>query len=144
LLSARAGEESRIEGIEAGADDYLVKPFTARELLARVGAHVSMSKLRNAAAARERELLEQTEAERKRLEHLLMQAPAVICVLTGPEHRFTLANRMYRELIGIGRGDIIGKSLLEALPEMASQGFNDLLDRVYSTGEPFIGREQPV
>ena len=42
LLSARAGEESRLEGLGAGADDYLIKPFTARELLARVAAHLSM------------------------------------------------------------------------------------------------------
>jgi DNA-binding response OmpR family regulator len=42
LLSARAGEESRVEGLGAGADDYLIKPFTARELLARVGAHLAM------------------------------------------------------------------------------------------------------
>ena len=46
LLSARAGEESRIEGLEAGADDYLVKPFSARELLARVGALLELTKLR--------------------------------------------------------------------------------------------------
>jgi len=46
LLSARAGEESRIEGLEAGADDYLVKPFAARELLARVGALLELMKLR--------------------------------------------------------------------------------------------------
>jgi PAS domain S-box-containing protein len=43
LVSARAGEESRVEGLGAGADDYLIKPFTARELMARVGAHLSMS-----------------------------------------------------------------------------------------------------
>ena len=43
LLSARAGEESRVEGLDGGADDYLIKPFTARELLARVGAHLAMS-----------------------------------------------------------------------------------------------------
>jgi light-regulated signal transduction histidine kinase (bacteriophytochrome) len=42
LLSARAGEESRVEGLDSGADDYLIKPFTARELLARVGAHLAM------------------------------------------------------------------------------------------------------
>ena len=43
LLSARAGEEARIEGLQSGADDYLVKPFTARELLARVDTHLRMS-----------------------------------------------------------------------------------------------------
>ena len=49
LLSARAGEESRVEGLGAGADDYLIKPFTARELLARVGAHLSMTRRRKEA-----------------------------------------------------------------------------------------------
>ncbi len=51
LLSARAGEESRIEGIEAGADDYLVKPFSARELIARVETHVKVSRMRREANA---------------------------------------------------------------------------------------------
>jgi PAS domain S-box-containing protein len=46
MLSARAGEESRIEGIEEGADDYLVKPFSGRELLARVAAHLQMARMR--------------------------------------------------------------------------------------------------
>jgi PAS domain S-box-containing protein len=46
LLSARAGEESRIEGLEAGADDYLVKPFSAREIVARVETHIKMSRMR--------------------------------------------------------------------------------------------------
>jgi DNA-binding response OmpR family regulator len=45
LLSARAGEESRVEGIEAGADDYLIKPFSARELLARVGGRLEIARL---------------------------------------------------------------------------------------------------
>ncbi len=46
LLSARAGEESKIEGLEASADDYLVKPFSARELVARVSAQITVSKMR--------------------------------------------------------------------------------------------------
>ena len=46
LLSARAGEESRLEGLAARADDYLVKPFSARALLARVGAHLAMARVR--------------------------------------------------------------------------------------------------
>ena len=49
LVSARAGEESRVEGLGAGADDYLIKPFTARELLASVAAHLSMSRRRREA-----------------------------------------------------------------------------------------------
>jgi len=47
LLSARAGEESRIEGVERGADDYLTKPFSARELLARVHTHLELARVRN-------------------------------------------------------------------------------------------------
>jgi PAS domain S-box-containing protein len=46
LLSARAGEEAHVEGLHAGANDYLVKPFTARELLARVGSQLAMSRIR--------------------------------------------------------------------------------------------------
>jgi len=45
LLSARAGEESRVEGIQAGADDYLIKPFSARELLARVSGRLEIARL---------------------------------------------------------------------------------------------------
>ncbi len=49
LLSARAGEEARVEGMGAGADDYLVKPFSARELLARVDAHLMLEGVRRQA-----------------------------------------------------------------------------------------------
>ena len=68
MLSARAGEESRVEGMEAGADDYLVKPFSARELLARVGAHLQMARMRREAAEALR------EADRRKDEFLAMLA----------------------------------------------------------------------
>jgi PAS domain S-box-containing protein len=61
LLSARAGEDSRIEGLDAGADDFLVKPFSARELIARVNVHLQMARIRREAGEREREL--RTRAE---------------------------------------------------------------------------------
>jgi PAS domain S-box-containing protein len=56
LLSARAGEESRVEGLEAGASDYLAKPFSARELMARVNAHLEMARMRRESVRRERQL----------------------------------------------------------------------------------------
>ncbi len=56
LLSARAGDEARVEGLTAGADDYLVKPFSARELRARVDGAVRLARQRRESAAREREL----------------------------------------------------------------------------------------
>src|SRR5262249_59919508 len=57
LLTARAGEESRVEGMQADADDDLVKPFGARELLARVSAHLQMARLRREADRRKDEFL---------------------------------------------------------------------------------------
>ncbi|MDC4224970.1 MAG: ATP-binding protein [Candidatus Manganitrophus sp.] len=65
LLSARAGEESRVEGLEAGADDYLMKPFSARELMARVGAHLELARLRREVLCHERELRAEAEAARE-------------------------------------------------------------------------------
>ncbi len=73
LLSARAGEDALLAGLETGADDYLVKPFSARELLGRVRAHLSMARLRRSAEAALRELAETratlvAELERKNAE----------------------------------------------------------------------------
>ena len=61
LLSARAGEEARVEGLQAGADDYVVKPFTARELIARLHTHLTLARMRHE-AARQAEAA-RTEAE---------------------------------------------------------------------------------
>lgn len=55
LVSARAGEEAKVEGIDRGADDYLVKPFSARELIARVSTHLELARIRQEAGAKIRE-----------------------------------------------------------------------------------------
>jgi signal transduction histidine kinase len=68
LLSAQAGEEAKLEGLAAGADDYLIKPFGARELLARVDSNIRIAKDRVAAMAAYAEQLEQ--AVRRRTQEL--------------------------------------------------------------------------
>jgi signal transduction histidine kinase/ActR/RegA family two-component response regulator len=73
---------------------------------------------------------------------LFDQAPSFMCVLSGPEHRFEYANPRYRELIG--PRDIMGRPLVEALPEVVQQGFVTLLDQVYVTGETYSATAAPV
>ena len=129
-LTARAGEESKVEGLEAGADDYLVKPFSSRELFARVGSAIELSRVR-------RQAREALEDEYGRLQRLFEQAPSFIATTRGPDHEFEFANAAYRKLVG--DRDIIGKSVAVALPEVRGQGFLELLDDVYRTGKPYVG-----
>jgi PAS domain S-box-containing protein len=145
LLSARAGEEAQVEGIQAGADDYLVKPFTARELIARVETHARLAGVRRQGAEREGHLLAAAELERKRLREVLHQAPAGMGLLHGPEHRWIFINDLYVRITGRrSMDDFLGKSLPESVPEIAGQGFVELLDEVYRTGKPFHGSEMKV
>lgn len=87
-------------------------------------------------------LVGEVRAEKERLSNLFAQAPAFMCALEGPDHVFTLANDRYYQLIG--RRDIIGKRVREALPEIAGQGFTVCLDQVYKTGESYFGSDVPV
>lgn len=77
-------------------------------------------------------------AEKERLHELFHQAPGFMVIWNGQEHVFELANEAYYQLVG--RREIIGKPLLEALPEIGSQGFDKLLDQVYRTQETYVGR----
>ncbi|HKV57351.1 MAG TPA: ATP-binding protein [Ktedonobacteraceae bacterium] len=70
LLSARAEEEARAEGMEVGADDYLIKPFSARELLARVGAHLEIARIRKEAEKRVKAELRHVEESEARFRTL--------------------------------------------------------------------------
>ena len=112
LISARAGEESRIEGLEWGADDYLVKPFSARELLARIASHLTMARIRRDAAKVERELRYQAEVERTRLRAAFTQTYAFMVFLS-PDGTVIDANRAAIEGAGFTRGQIVGRKFWE-------------------------------
>ncbi|WP_438041736.1 ATP-binding protein [Sorangium sp. So ce128] len=125
MLSARAGEESRVEGLAAGADDYLVKPFSARELIARVATHLQLAEHRRAA-----------ERERGKMFALFELAPVGIAVYRGPEYVIEIANPHFVAMVG--HRDVIGRSLQEAFPEVVGSSFLEVFYRAYATGEPFV------
>lgn len=127
LLSARAGEEARIDGLEAGADDYLVKPFSAAELLTKIHAQIKLTTARG-----------KTEAY---LRNLFTQAPAAIAIYRGPEHIIELANNTMLSYWGRTEAETHGKSIFTAIPELESQGFRQLMDQVYQSNERFVAAE---
>jgi PAS domain S-box-containing protein len=81
-------------------------------------------------------------AEVERLQQFFEQAPGAVALLQGPDHVFELANPTYLALVG--RSDILGRTVAEALPEVVDQGFVALLDRVYATGEAHRANGMPV
>ncbi|RBA22890.1 EAL domain-containing protein [Herminiimonas fonticola] len=100
----------------------------------------SLEKSRLEQIMRDRNL--QLEEERAHLRTLFDQTPSFIAILTGPQHIYEISNRSYDELVG--HRNLIGKSVREALPELEGQGFYELLDRVYETAEPYIGKNLPI
>ena len=77
-----------------------------------------------------------------RLQRLFAQAPTFMAMVSGPDRRFTLVNPEYRKLIG-GR-DVMGLTVRDALPEVVDQGFFDLLDHVFASGEAVTRAAQPI
>jgi signal transduction histidine kinase/DNA-binding response OmpR family regulator len=119
LLSARAGEEARLEGLEAGADDYLAKPFSARELLARVATNLELAEIRRQAAealreeARRLEVLNRTGAALAAeldLDRLLQTVIEAAVALTAADHG------VYFEKVPPGEGDGFRTMAMVGLP----------------------------
>ncbi len=105
------------------------------------GSNTDVQDLRAAEEARDRALAE-AEAQRQQLYDVFMQVPAAITVLEGPEHVFTVVNPRYAVLSGHRK--ILGKPIREVMPELESQGYFEILDSVYTTGQPFKARESLV
>ncbi len=97
---------------------------------------------RRRAEAEGARLLREVEAERARLADVFQHAPSFLCVLRGPDHILERANDRYFELLG--RRDIIGQPVRQAIPELEGQGFFEVLDRVYRTDQPFVGTDTRI
>ncbi len=138
LLSARAGEEARIEGMQAGADDYLIKPFSARELLARVEAHLKIACIRHEAA-------ETVRLRTSQFETLLNQAPLGV-YLVDSNFRICEVNPVALPVFGKIPGGIHGRKLDEIIhilwqPEYADE-IVDIFRHTLETGESYITPER--
>jgi PAS domain S-box-containing protein len=97
------------------------------------GTNTDVTPLQEAAQARQ-ELERRKQGEQERLARLFDQAPTFMALLDGPAHRFVLANPKYTQLVG---REVIGATVAEALPDAASQGYVELLDKVYESGETY-------
>jgi PAS domain S-box-containing protein len=137
LLSARAGEESRVEGLQAGADDYLVKPFSARELLARVGAHIEMDRLRKEAAQREHALLAEAESAAQRLEAVLESISDGFIALDR-DWLYTAVNNQACESMGMRRAKVLGRPIWELYPDTVGTPFEFELRRAVAEQQTVV------
>ena len=113
FLSARAGEEARIEGMHAGADDYLIKPFSARELLARVDAHLRLAQLRQ-------DTTQSLLHSAAQFETLLCKAPLGV-YLVDADFRIRHANPTAVSVFADIPGDVVGRDFDEIVHAMLGE-----------------------
>jgi signal transduction histidine kinase/CheY-like chemotaxis protein len=125
LLSARAGEEAQVEGLGAGADDYLVKPFSARELLARVNANLQMAELRRKALQESRAHEAALLARTAELEAVLQTVPVAVWFTSDRNASKIIGNQNADALLRMPAG---GNSSLSAPAAERSTHFRILRD----------------
>jgi PAS domain S-box-containing protein len=144
LLSARAGEEARIEGLDAGADDYLVKPFSARELLARVGALLERTRLHRLMVEEQR--VAQVSAQRRtaQFETLLSEAPLGVYLLDS-ELRIREVNPTARPVFGV-IAELVGADFRAVIRRLWEPGYAEeviaIFENTLATGEPYFVPER--
>jgi len=122
MAKARVAEESGVEGLEAGVEDYLIKPFSARELLTRTGAHLEMVRLRQETARREQELRAEAEAAQARVASILESITDGFFAVNY-QWQFTYINQKAEQLLQKRRDEIFSKNLWEEFPEAVSSIF---------------------
>jgi len=145
LLSARAGEEARVEGLAAGADDYMVKPFSARELRARVDGAIRLARQRRASAEREQALIHEVDTERARAAlreseaHAasLFEQTAVGIAETDMDGKLLRVNDRYCDILGRPRADLLGRDIGFLIHPDDLQKQQVLLEAMRETGQSF-------
>jgi PAS domain S-box-containing protein len=146
VVKALAGEASYFENLpltvlRKGLEEQAWFTFSYSPVRGETGAVAGMfcvvkETTEQVLAARHR------EAEYERMRSLFQQAPGIIAVLREPNHIMEIANEAFCQLVG--RRDLLGKPVREALPDLAGQGFYELLDEVHATGKPYFGRQASV
>jgi PAS domain S-box-containing protein len=138
LLSARAGEEARIEGMHAGADDYLIKPFSARELLARVESHLKMARFRDEAA-------ESGRLRTAGFETLLNHAPLGV-YLVDADFRISEVNPVALPVFGGIPGGVVGRDFDDVIHILWEKEYADEVVSTFrhtlETGESYRAPER--
>ncbi|QRK08955.1 DUF4118 domain-containing protein [Archangium violaceum] len=115
-----------------------VSPQDALSVIIFVGISCLITRLN----VRERAARAEAEAQRERVLALFKNAPAIIAIHRGPEHVIEFSNLFHARLLG--HRELLGRNIRQAQPELEGQGIYELLDRVYQTGEPYIGKEVPA
>lgn len=129
LLSARAGDEAKVEGLNVGADDYLIKPFSAKELLTRIRSQLSLSKKRDDAL--------------QSVYRLFDEVPFAVAALKGPDLVIDYINQYNLNVWQQQKEDVIGKPLFTARPDIRASA-ESVHALVYQTGRRFEAKEGTV
>lgn len=124
------------EELQASNDEFLASNTALGQ------AQLQLQQLNQELEARVQARTRELEEQQRLLSQILAQVPAAITTLNGPDHRFTFANARYQQLVE-GRVQP-GQTMAETLPEVAEQGFIELLDNVYRTGQSFEGKEVAI
>ena len=135
LLSARAGEESRIEGLQAGADDYLVKPFTARELIARVDSHIRIARFRKEAHEHEAALVQALHETQRNAADALEQISDGFWTFDR-ELRITYMNAAAEKISRRSREEQVGRVISDLFPAVRGSEYEKQLHISLAEGRP--------
>ncbi len=122
LLSARAGGEARVEGIQHGADDYLVKPFSGRELLARIETHLKLARIRAEVAENEKRLRDEAQFVKQRLDSVLSSIEEQFMVLDA-DWRYVYVNDRVLEATRQSREELLNKCVWDLFPNIRTDSF---------------------